>query len=147
MPVDYQEHRLRALLKDDASGYRLAWQLVVDGLKVTPANPTFLQARDDILLALDHMRDQRRVQAAVYLAARTAAWTAFARFGMGANASSDDAGVDNIVADTSLSGTSERRFRTRDVPRAEESALMETPIDARSQEFSRKRASLSRFSV
>jgi fungalysin metallopeptidase (M36)/peptidase M28-like protein len=94
--------RLRASLGDDAAGYRLAWQLVVDGLKLTPANPTFLQARDAILLALDHMRDQRRVPPAVYGAALTAAWTSFARFGMGAGARSDDAGVDSIVADTSL---------------------------------------------
>jgi len=94
--------RLRAALGDNTAGYRLAWQIVVDGLKLTPANPSFLQARDGILLALDHMRDQRRVSPTVYFAARKAAWTAFAHFGMGANARSDDAGVDSITADTSL---------------------------------------------
>ena len=90
--------RLRAAL-GDVDGYRLGWQMVVDGLKLTPANPNFLDARDAILLALDHMRDQRRISAAVHQTARQAALTAFGRFGMGPNATSADAGVDDIVED------------------------------------------------
>jgi len=90
--------RMRAAL-GDVDGYRLGWQMVVDGLKLTPANPTFLDARDAILLALDHMLDQRRIQQAVYNKARQAALAAFGRFGMGPNASSVDAGVDGIVED------------------------------------------------
>jgi extracellular elastinolytic metalloproteinase len=89
---------MRAAL-GDVDGYRLGWQMVVDGLKLTPANPTFLDARDAILLALDHMLDQRRIQQAVHDAARRAALAAFGRFGMGPNASSVDAGVDGIVED------------------------------------------------
>jgi extracellular elastinolytic metalloproteinase len=92
--------RIRAALGSDTDGYRLAWVMVVDGLKLTPANPTFLQARDAILLALDHLRDQRRIAPATYQAALRAAWQAFAHFGMGANAASEDAGVDGISADT-----------------------------------------------
>ena len=90
--------RVRAAL-GDVDGYRLGWQMVVDGLKLTPANPNFLDARDAILLALDHMRDQRRISAAVHQTARQAALTAFGRFGMGPNATSADAGVDDIVED------------------------------------------------
>jgi hypothetical protein len=90
--------RIRAAL-GDVDGYRLGWQLVVDGLKLSPANPTFLDARDAILLALDQMLDRRRIQQAVHNAARQAALAAFGRFGMGPNASSIDAGVDGIVED------------------------------------------------
>jgi extracellular elastinolytic metalloproteinase len=87
--------RIRAVL-GDVDGYRLGWQMVVDGLKLTPANPTFLEARDAILLALDHMLDQRRISQTVHQTARQAALTAFGRFGMGPNATSADAGVDGI---------------------------------------------------
>jgi extracellular elastinolytic metalloproteinase len=90
--------RLRAAL-GDVDGYRLGWQMIVDGLKLTPANPNFLDARDAILLALDHMRDQRRISIAVHQTARQGALTAFGRFGMGPNATSADAGVDGIVED------------------------------------------------
>jgi len=91
--------RIRAALANDADGYRLGWQMVVDGLKLTPANPTFLQARDAILLALDHMLDQRRISQATHRAARNAALTAFGRFGMGPNATSEDAGLSGISED------------------------------------------------
>jgi extracellular elastinolytic metalloproteinase len=91
--------RIRTALSSDTDGYRLGWQLVVDGLKLTPANPTFLQARDAILLALDQMRDQHRIAQATYQVVRQAALGAFGRFGMGPNAQSDDAGVDGIVED------------------------------------------------
>jgi extracellular elastinolytic metalloproteinase len=91
--------RIRAALQNDVDGYRLGWQIVVDGLKLTPANPTFLQARDAILLALDHMLDQRSISQATHAAARKAALGAFGRFGMGPQATSEDAGVDGIVED------------------------------------------------
>jgi Zn-dependent M28 family amino/carboxypeptidase len=91
--------RIRAALGNDVDGYRLGWQMVVDGLKLTPANPSFLQARDAILLALDHMLDQRRISRTTHQAVRQAALAAFGRFGMGPNAISPDAGVDGIVED------------------------------------------------
>ena len=91
--------RIRAALGNDIDGYRLGWQIVVDGLKLTPANPSFLQARDAILLALDHMLDQRRISRATHQAVRQAAQAAFGRFGMGPNATTPDAGVDGIVED------------------------------------------------
>jgi extracellular elastinolytic metalloproteinase len=91
--------RIRAALGNDVDGYRLGLQMVVDGLKLTPANPRFLQARDAILLALDHMLDQRRISRTTHQAVRQAALAAFGRFGMGPNAASQDAGVDGIVED------------------------------------------------
>jgi extracellular elastinolytic metalloproteinase len=90
--------RMRAGL-GEMDGYRLGWQMVVDGLKLTPANPTFLDARDAILLALDHMLTQRRIPQGAHDTARQAALVAFGRFGMGPNASSVDAGVDGITED------------------------------------------------
>lgn len=66
-------------------GYRIAWQAVVDGLKLTPKNPTFLVARDAILRALRAMAG-RQLSNQEYGLARHAAWKAFARFGMGVDA-------------------------------------------------------------
>jgi len=95
--------KLRAALANDQQGYRLAWQMVTDGLKLTRPNPTFLDARDAILLALDDLNTTHRISPATQTLARRAAWQAFAHFGMGVHATSDDADdVDHIVADTTL---------------------------------------------
>jgi extracellular elastinolytic metalloproteinase len=92
--------RLQAALGDKQGAYRLAWQIVVDGLKLTPAKPTFLQGRDAILMALDQLAAVRRINVTTHKAARRAVWEAFARFGMGANASSNDPDeLQKIVAD------------------------------------------------
>ena len=56
------------------AGNKLAWQLVLDAMKLQPANPSFSQARDAILLA-----DQNLTGGAN----QTEIWTAFARRGMG----------------------------------------------------------------
>jgi Zn-dependent metalloprotease len=56
------------------AGNLLALQLVMDGLKLQPANPTFAQARDAILLA-DQIRTGGQNQPEI--------WQAFARRGMG----------------------------------------------------------------
>lgn len=67
-----------------------AWRLVVDSFRRVKANPTFLEARDALLGGLTALPsgDRQRVRAAI--------WTAFARFGMGRQAS---------CASTSLKGT------------------------------------------
>jgi extracellular elastinolytic metalloproteinase len=93
---------IRSTLGDDNSGYRLAWQLVVDALKVTPANPTFLDGRDAILRALDDLLTVGRIPADVHRRVRAAIWRAFAAFGMGVGASSVDADVQGIVADNTV---------------------------------------------
>ena len=98
--------RIRAALDSDVDGYRLGWQIVVDGLKLTPANPTFLQARDGILLALDHMLDQQRISRVTHDSVRGAALAAFGKFGMGPGATSENAGVDGIVEDAVVTAVS-----------------------------------------
>jgi hypothetical protein len=60
------------------TGNQLALQLVTDGLKLSPPNPTFLQARDAILLA-DRVDTGGENQFEL--------WTAFAKRGMGVKAS------------------------------------------------------------
>jgi hypothetical protein len=95
--------KLRAALGNDQQGYRLAWQIVVDALKLTPSNPTFLDARDAILRAIDDLGSTNRIPPSAHGLARKAAWQAFAHFGMGINATSGDADdVDSIIADTTL---------------------------------------------
>lgn len=66
-------------------GYRTAWQAVVDGLKLTPKNPSFLTARGAILRALKDLRGTSFTEAE-YPGVRPAAWKAFARYGMGFDA-------------------------------------------------------------
>jgi hypothetical protein len=61
------------------NGNKLMLQLVTDGMKLSPANPTFLQARDAIILA-DHINNN----GTNYLDL----WAGFAKRGMGASATS-----------------------------------------------------------
>ncbi len=62
-----------------AIGNTLALQLVTDGMKLAPANPNFLQARDSIIQA-DLVNQAGANQNEL--------WTAFAKRGMGASATS-----------------------------------------------------------
>jgi Ca2+-binding RTX toxin-like protein len=66
-------------LYNGTGGNNLALQLVMDGLKLQPANPTFTQARDAILQA-DMINNGGANQRAIY--------TAFARRGLGFSADS-----------------------------------------------------------
>jgi extracellular elastinolytic metalloproteinase len=90
---------LGAALGDKKRGYLLGWQLVVDGMKLTPANPSFLDARDAILRALEGQRGAGRLTADDHRKALRVLWRAFARFGMGPNASSVGASLAGIVED------------------------------------------------
>lgn len=72
-----------------AGGNNLAMQLVIDGLKLQPCNPTFLNARDAILLA-----DQNNSGGAN----QDIIWAAFAGRGMGFSAT--DGGNHNSTAVT-----------------------------------------------
>ncbi|WP_283137130.1 M36 family metallopeptidase [Rhizohabitans arisaemae] len=69
-------------------GAALAAQLVVDGLKLTPANPTYLQARDAVLLALENKAAAEAWSDADLRTRRRNAWQAFAKYGMGVGARS-----------------------------------------------------------
>lgn len=84
----------------DPRGQRLALQLVVDALKLSPANPNLLNMRDAILTALDHKRGASGgLSETDYQLARTGIWTAFAKYGMGSGAQSSGAEYDNVVED------------------------------------------------
>jgi len=80
-------------------GKLLGLQLVVDGFKLTAANPSFLDARDAILRALDGKRAAGQLTQAEFDTAHQGAWQAFAKFGMGPNARSNGATTSGIVAD------------------------------------------------
>jgi extracellular elastinolytic metalloproteinase len=98
----HMNRRIGAELGDVYRGHRLSWQIVVDALKLSPANPSFLDMRDAILEALADMRDSGRLNEPDYATARRGAWTAFARFGMGPNAQSPTADLFGIEADFQL---------------------------------------------
>jgi extracellular elastinolytic metalloproteinase len=89
-----------AALGDKVKGHRIGWQIVVDGLKLTPANPSFLDARDAIIRALADLRNAGSLSDADHVTLLRAAWEAFARFGMGPNASSTGATLEGVVEDT-----------------------------------------------
>lgn len=77
---------MRALLLERygfREGQRLSLQLVVDGMKLTPVAPTFVDARDAILLA-DRVANQGANACLI--------WSAFAKRGLGFSASTTDPG-------------------------------------------------------
>jgi extracellular elastinolytic metalloproteinase len=83
-------------------GDTLGVQLVVDALKLSPANPSFLDMRDAILAALDAQRAAARLDESEHRSAQAGIWAAFAKFGMGPGATSNGAFLDSIVADFSV---------------------------------------------
>jgi extracellular elastinolytic metalloproteinase len=91
-----------AALGSSERGYRLTWQAVVDGLKMTPRNPSFLTARDAVLRAFRSMKGTGRLPEGEYPAVRLAAWEAFARFGMGFDASCPSATFKGCRSGTAL---------------------------------------------
>ncbi|MDQ1744729.1 MAG: extracellular elastinolytic metalloproteinase [Pseudonocardiales bacterium] len=93
-------------------GAALALQLVTDGLKLTPANPTYLQARDAILFALDNKARAEHWSGNVRRHRQHQAWRAFARFGMGPRATSGPStGYAGITADFTIPRLSPRAGR------------------------------------
>ena len=80
----------------------LAMQLVVDALKLSPANPSFLNMRDAILTALEQMYAAGRIDIKQRDGAWQGIWAAFCRFGMGPQAQSNGAQLSGIVADRVL---------------------------------------------
>lgn len=83
-------------------GTDLGAQLVVDALKLTPANPSFLDARDAILEALNDMLAAGQLTADEEAVKRDGIWQAFARFGMGPAAQSNGPFLTGIVADFNI---------------------------------------------
>jgi extracellular elastinolytic metalloproteinase len=93
---------LAAALRDKPRAYAIAWQCVVDGLKLSDANPSFLAARDAISDAIDDLYETGPINQREHEATRQSFWKAFAHFRMGANAKSRNAGLDNIFGDDAL---------------------------------------------
>lgn len=79
--------RVNAVLGQQA-GYHLCWRIVIDGLKLSPTEPSFLDARDGILSALDGVHSSGGLSDVECSQVRRAVWEAFARFGMGPRANS-----------------------------------------------------------
>lgn len=73
-------------LGDRQRGIREAWQIVVDSFKLSAINPSFLDARDAMLLALDARKASGALSTNEYDACREAMWRTFAGFGVGAKA-------------------------------------------------------------
>ena len=86
-------------------GKALGVQLVVDALKLSPANPSFLDMRDAILRALDNMLAAGQLNAGQHFTVWLGIWRAFAKFGMGPGAQSNGAQLTGIVADFNLPKT------------------------------------------
>jgi Fungalysin metallopeptidase (M36)/Fungalysin/Thermolysin Propeptide Motif len=79
-----------------------AIQMVMDAFKLTAANPSFLDARDAISLALSHRLSAGIINTNQFQGAWQGMWSAFARFGMGPAAHSNGAQLNGIVADITL---------------------------------------------
>jgi hypothetical protein len=75
------------------AGNKLAFELVTEAMKLQPTTPTFIEARDAILaadIALNGGEDQAEI------------WAAFARRGLGLNASTVDANSTVVTIDFSV---------------------------------------------
>lgn len=79
-------------------GAVLGLQLVVDALKLSESNPSFLNMRDCILRALDDKEAADQLNQDQYKKIKLAIWESFAKFGMGSGAQSNGAQLDGIVA-------------------------------------------------
>ena len=86
-------------------GKDLAVRLVVDALKLSPANPSFLNMRDAILTALAHMLDAGQIDQRRHDEALEETWATFAKFGMGPDAKSNGAQLTGIEADFNVPAT------------------------------------------
>jgi extracellular elastinolytic metalloproteinase len=82
-------------------GHELGWQIVVDGMKVVSANPSFLDARDGILTALRDLHTSGKLDAATFKKTQRAVWDAFAHFEMGFKAQTNGPFLFGVVGDSS----------------------------------------------
>lgn len=83
-------------------GSQLGLQLVIDALKLSPANPSFLDMRDAILMALQNKLQAKQLGQTDHQTALRGIWQTFARYGMGPSASSNGALLTGIVADFNI---------------------------------------------
>ncbi len=87
-------------------GTPLALQLVVDAMKLSAPNPSFLNMRDAILAAADTKAASTGMAEADRSALSSGVWAAFAKFGMGPKAASNGAQLSGIVSDTQMPAAS-----------------------------------------
>lgn len=80
-------------------GQHLGIQLVMDAMKLSPANPSFLDMRDSILKALENKRLAGQLDSDEYKETLSNIWKIFAKYGMGVNAKSNGATLIGIVPD------------------------------------------------
>ncbi|MFD3218349.1 M36 family metallopeptidase [Bacillus sp. BR_7a] len=80
-------------------GYNLMWRIVVDSLKLCPANPSFLDARAAMIKVLKNLRTSNQLSEVNFKTINKLAWQTFCKFGMGPNAKSAGASLRGIVAD------------------------------------------------
>lgn len=85
-------------------GASLTIQLVVDALRDLPINPSLLDGRDALLLALGDRRNAELMTQAEHAEATRRIWTAFAKFGMGVGAESGGPSLLGVVADSTVPG-------------------------------------------
>ncbi|WP_031463750.1 M36 family metallopeptidase [Paenibacillus polymyxa] len=83
-------------------GYNLVWIILIDALKISRSNPSFLDARDDILQSLKNLKTADKLSEDDYYKGYRCIWQAFSHFGMGPNAASDGPTLRGIVADFTL---------------------------------------------
>ncbi len=83
-------------------GKVLGLQLVVDALKLSPPNPSFLVMRDAIVTALMDKRTAGQLTTNQYRWVLRGIWTAFVKFGMGPGARSHGAQLAGIVPDFNM---------------------------------------------
>ncbi|MDF0668782.1 MAG: M36 family metallopeptidase [Nitrospira sp.] len=80
-------------------GKLLTLQLIVDALKLMPANPSFLDARDAFFLALSAKLAAGQLTSSEHGRLQSEAWKVYARFGMGPRAQSIGATISGIEPD------------------------------------------------
>lgn len=90
-------HLARILGKPKA--YFICWQSVVDGMKLSASNPSFIDARDAIIMSLDGLKSGKVITEVEYAHTMNVCWKAFSIFGMGMNASSNGSSLSVISAD------------------------------------------------
>lgn len=83
-------------------GYNLTWRLVFDGLQTTPADPSFLDARDEIYDALDDLLAAGGISSSDCVIAKDAAKKTFAKYGMGPRATSWGPSLYGVTSDFSI---------------------------------------------
>lgn len=73
---------------DKPLAYFICWQSIVDGLKLINANPSFLEARDGILRAVEALAKKKVIDNEQASETIKQFWVSFAKFGMGVKARS-----------------------------------------------------------